>query len=59
MKRNGTQNKQEQKLKRRLELVRTTIRELTPGELDRVNGGTESYSIPSLCDCPPYTNNPV
>jgi hypothetical protein len=41
MKRTGLKNKQELKLKRRLELVRNTIRELTPTELERVNGGNE------------------
>jgi hypothetical protein len=39
MKRNATKNKLGLKLERRLELVRTTLRELTPAELERVNGG--------------------
>jgi len=34
-------------LKRRLELVRTTVRELTPTQLEQVNGGTCIW---------PYTN---
>lgn len=40
-------------LKRRLELVRTTVRELTPAQLARVNGGDgagEAYG-PTNCDC--------
>jgi hypothetical protein len=40
MKRTGIKNQREQKLERRLELVRTTIRELTPTELQQVQGGT-------------------
>jgi hypothetical protein len=39
MKRTGTKNQREQALKLRLQLVRTTIRQLTPAELEQVNGG--------------------
>lgn len=51
MKRTSAKNKQ-LTLKRRLELVRTTIRELTPVELEKVNGGGEE-PIPG--GCLPYT----
>jgi len=41
MKRTSMKNKQLE-LKRRLALVRTTIRELTPVQLGRVNGGADT-----------------
>jgi hypothetical protein len=45
MKRTG-RKKPKLTLKRRLELVRTTIRDLTPTQLEQVNGGyTEYYDI--------------
>ena len=37
------------KLKRQLELVRTTIRQLTPPELRRVNGGGEEEYSTNTC----------
>ena len=39
------------KLKRRLELVRVTVRELTPTELSQVDGGNTEPgpSIPTFC----------
>lgn len=42
-------NKSELKLKRRLSFVRTTVRELTPAELEAVNGGAAScgYTLPT------------
>jgi hypothetical protein len=44
------------KLKRRLELVRTTVRELSPASLEQVHGGNASlYNCPTKC-CP-YTDN--
>jgi hypothetical protein len=55
MKRNSPKTKRDLKLKRRLELVRTTIRELTPTQLGQVNGGTETVlDAPSGC-IRPYT----
>lgn len=42
MKRNGTKDKRERELERRLDLVRTTVRVLTPTELEQVNAGTET-----------------
>jgi len=48
MKRTNTQLK----LKRRLELVRTTVRELTPEQLAQVNGGnTEKMASASCVQC--------
>ena len=40
MKRTGVKNKREHALRQRLELVRTTVRELTPSQLDQINGAT-------------------
>ena len=40
------------KLKQRLELVRATVRELTPAELGAVNGGNDEYvstNCPTKC----------
>ncbi len=63
MKRTGAMKKLELKVKRRLELVRTTIRELTPTQLGQVNGG-ETEDMATLtcitrtcinCGCLPYT----
>lgn len=48
------------KLKRRLELVRATVRELTPGQLASVNGGNEeliSTACPTKC-CDGWTYVP-
>jgi hypothetical protein len=39
MKRTGNKSRQELKLKQRLELTRTTIRELTPALLAQANAG--------------------
>jgi hypothetical protein len=52
MKRTSTKDKKELKLARRLELVRTTIRQFKPKELTQINGGSESPEP----GCPPrYT----
>ncbi len=43
------------KLKRRLELVRTTVRELSPAQIEQVHGGFATiYDCPTRC-CP-YTD---
>ncbi len=42
------------KLKRRLELVRMTIRELTPAQLGQVNGGEEESELVTYM-CPTKT----
>jgi len=57
MKRTGAKdkNKRDLKLKRRLELVRTTIRELTPAQLDHVNGGTDGGYVETGCAYRPFT----
>jgi hypothetical protein len=57
MKRNGTKDKRERELERRLDLVRTTVRVLTPTELDQVNGGTTSPKNAAGTGCSfwPYT----
>jgi hypothetical protein len=47
MKRTSTKNKKELKLERRLALVRTTIRDLTPNQLEQANGGYEEG--PTTC----------
>jgi hypothetical protein len=62
MKRIGTKQNQESNLNRRLELVRTTIRELTPTQLGQINGGTEATKDETNPDpepwCPPlYTDS--
>jgi hypothetical protein len=64
MKRTSMKNKQ-LKLKRRLELVRTTVRELTPAQLGQVNGGeatggcqegtNDVTGLMCLTICVPYT----
>jgi hypothetical protein len=36
-------------LKRRLELLRTTVRELTPAQLQQVNGGNATAMCISKC----------
>jgi hypothetical protein len=57
MKRTSANNKPGLKLKRKLQLVRTTIRELTPSQLEQVNGGYEE-SPPNpegSCVYPYYT----
>jgi hypothetical protein len=45
------------KLKRRLQLVRSTIRELVPEQLEQVNGGATSpcAAAGSLCNTYPFT----
>jgi hypothetical protein len=53
MKRTSVKSKPELKLKRRLQLVRTTIREMIPTEFQDVNGG---YAAEPSCWLPPYTN---
>lgn len=50
MKRTNLRSKGQLQLKRRLELVRTTIRELGTTELAQVNGGGEAPAAPS-CWC--------
>ena len=62
MKRTSMKNKQ-LKLKRRLELVRTTVRELTPAQLGQINGGEatvgcqEGTNVTGLaCICFPFTD---
>lgn len=57
MKRTSLKAKRNIKLKRRLELVRTTIRELTPAQLEQINGGnTEPQPMPDAPGCiRPYT----
>ncbi|HSK05178.1 MAG TPA: hypothetical protein VK932_28210 [Kofleriaceae bacterium] len=42
MKRTNAKDKRDLKLKQRLALVRTTVRVLTPTELEHINGGTET-----------------
>ena len=42
MKRSNQKNNQNIKLKRHLELIRTTVRDLTPAQLAQVKGGTET-----------------
>lgn len=49
MKRTSPKNKPELMLKRKLQLVRTTIRELIPAQLEQVHGGNEEYNFPSAC----------
>jgi hypothetical protein len=39
-------------LKRRLELVRTTVRELTPAQLGQANGGGEMEPDATFWACP-------
>ncbi|HWU87525.1 MAG TPA: class I lanthipeptide [Kofleriaceae bacterium] len=53
MKRTSNKDKPELLLKRRLQLVRTTIRELTPAQLEQVNGGNGEGPI----TCSLYTYN--
>lgn len=63
MKRTSVLKKPQLKLRRRLELVRTTIRELSPAQLGRVDGGTGlcygTFTCPTKscvgCGCEPYT----
>ena len=62
MKRTGAKRNQGSNLNRRLELVRTTIRELTPTQLEQINGGTEDVNQEQTQEnpepwCPPlYTD---
>jgi len=51
MKRIGKKTKSGLKLKRRLDLVRTTIRDLTPMQLQQVNGGTDTIFVTFNCPC--------
>ncbi len=65
MKRTSAMKKPGLKLKQRLELVRTTIRELSPTQLHRVDGGYgDDYAALTAwcptrtcvgCGCLPYT----
>ena len=55
MKRTSSKNRREQKLKRRLVLIRATVRELSPIELEQVNGGDEVTVNASGCYDPPNT----
>jgi len=48
MKRTNKKNQKELKLGRRLALVRTTMRNLSPNQLGQVNGGTGVDCIPNL-----------
>lgn len=48
MKQANTKNTKELKLQKRLALVRTTIRELNPNQLEQVNGGSVAY--PTECE---------
>lgn len=48
MKRTSTKNKNALKLERRLALVRTTIRELRPNQLEEVIGG-DTEETPTTC----------
>jgi hypothetical protein len=53
MKKTNTKNQNGLKLERRLALVRTTIRELNPNQLEEVNGGSNLVE-PTTCN-PLYT----
>jgi hypothetical protein len=48
MKRTNKKNQKELKLERRLALVRTTIRDLSPNQLGQVNGGSGIDCLPNL-----------
>ena len=54
MKPTNTKNQKELKLLRRLEVVRTTIRELSPSQLGDVNGGS---AIAYTVEWPPACSN--
>jgi hypothetical protein len=57
MKRTDVRKKRELKLKQRLELVRTTVRELTPSQLDQIKGATETEPTTEKDPgpwCPPF-----
>lgn len=59
MKRTNPNNQKNIKLKRRLELIRTTVRDLTPEQLTQVKGGTETDGGGEDPFCPPlYTVGP-
>jgi hypothetical protein len=45
MKRTVMKTKRELALKRKLQLVRTSLRELTPTQLDDVHGGCPFYTL--------------
>jgi len=49
MKRTSKTNQKELKLERRLALVRTTIRELSPNQLEQAYGGDEEVEAPTTC----------
>jgi hypothetical protein len=55
MKKTNVKSNGELKLQRRLELVRSTLRVLTPAQLEEVKGGTV---LSETCDgepwCPPF-----
>jgi hypothetical protein len=53
MKRTNVKNSGELKLKRRLELVRTTVRVLSPIELKLVEGGMDQAGTAEEPFCPP------
>lgn len=54
MKRSGIKSRQELKLKQRLELTRTIIRELDPAQLARINAGLDgSEDVGGELPCPP------
>jgi hypothetical protein len=58
MKRTNAKDRRDLKLKQRLALVRTTVRVLTPTELEHVNGGTEVPQTDAAitgCDLWPFT----
>ncbi len=56
MKRTGVRNKRRRALDKRLELVRTTVHELTPSQLDRIKGATETevQGGDPIPWCPPF-----
>jgi hypothetical protein len=58
MKRTNAKDRRDLKLKQRLALVRTTVRVLTPTELEHVNGGTQepAQDVPITgCHFLPFT----
>lgn len=56
MKRTGIKQQKVSQLNQRLELVRTTIRELTPDQLKHVEGGTSGKVVDKAeTGCGPFT----
>jgi hypothetical protein len=49
MKRTNLKAKNERKLERRLALVRDTLRELRPNQLEQAIGGSEIDETPTTC----------